>query len=235
MNNLILNIAYSNTELPKHFLEKTFLNPELLEKLNSIQTEQFIDRIFGKNTLPKIIAPYSKLYCDILKDLDTCITTKAANGRIVIKPTSEYQSQVINEYYKPLHNRIEQSLSKNTSKGPTIFIDCHSHSVKDFSLNEQIADVCINVSSKYSKKSLNNFIIKFFEQHGYSVDFNNNFANVFIPNMFLSNNQPNLSIVRISLNQNLFLDNNQPNDNFKQVQRDIQSLLRFLKNLDFQG
>lgn len=239
MNNIVLNIPYSSTELPQHFWDNACLNNELINQFNNVETNTFIDRIFGKNTFPKIIAPYSKLYADILntnhfndQNNFDFISTKTNKGRIFIKPTNEYKNLVLNEYYKPLHNRIEQSLTKLTSKGKTIFIDCHSHTQNVFN-EEQPIDICVSTSNKYSNSTLNNFIVKYFKENGYSVDLNKTFKDAFIPQCFVKSNNTNLNIIRISINENLYISQNTTNQNFKKVQKDIQNLLKQLKILEF--
>lgn len=240
MNNIVLNIPYSSTELPQYFWDNACLAKELIDQFNIHQTNTFIDRVFGKNTFPKIIAPYSKLYADILNTshfVDTnnydFILTKTNKGRVIIKPTSEYKQVVLNEYYKPLHNRIEQSVSKLCSKGKTILIDCHSHTQRDFKVSEEPIDICISSSSKYSNSAINNYIVKYFKQNGYSVDLNQTFADAFVPQGFANAKNPNLSIVRISINESLYLSLGQTNQNFKKVQKDVQNLLKQLKIADF--
>lgn len=240
MNNIVLNIPYSSTEFPQHFWDNVCLSHELIDQFNIHQTNTFIDRVFGKNTFPKIIAPYSKLYADILntnhfvdeKNYDF-ILTKTNKGRIFIKPSNEYKQVVLNEYYKPLHNRIEQSLTKLCSKGNTIFIDCHSHTQRDFSATQNPIDICISTSEKYSNSKLNTFIFNYFKQNGYSVDLNKTFSQAFVPQSFSITKNNNLSIVRISVNESLYLSLGQANQNFKKVQKDIQNLLKQIKIADF--
>ena len=233
MSRIVLNIPYSSKSLPNLFYEHTSIEQSLIEDYNTYETEIYIDRIFGKNTFPKIIAPYSKLYCDILnldyyndKNNFEFIKTKTNKNKTFIKPTKEYINLVLNEYYKPLHNRIEQSLNKQCSKGKTIFIDCHSHSLNN-------SDICISFDDKYKNIKLIDYIKKYFEALNYSTDINNTIKGSFIPYNFKINQNDNLSCIRISVNQNLYSMSNEPNQNFKKVQKQIQELLKQLKETEF--
>ena len=68
---------------------------------------------------------------------------------------------------------------------------------------------------------------------GYSVDLNQTFSDAFVPQGFANAKNPNLSIVRISINESLYLSLGQTNQNFKKVQKDVQNLLKQLKVADF--
>ena len=67
MNNIILHIPHASLDLPDEFWKNVICDKDIVEKFNYDITDLYTDELYGDGRYKKIIAPYSRIYCDIEK------------------------------------------------------------------------------------------------------------------------------------------------------------------------
>ena len=70
MNNIVLHIPHSNLKIPCSFLKNVIIDKEVVENFNHAITDLYTSDLFGKNQYSKVIAKYSRIYCDVEKFAD---------------------------------------------------------------------------------------------------------------------------------------------------------------------
>lgn len=247
MNNIVLHIPHSSLKLPCGFLKNVIESKEVVENFNHAITDLYTSDLFGKNKYSKVIAKYSRIYCDVEKFADDnkeimskfgmgFIYTHTNNGIKFLDPTTEYKNKIFNGYYTKHHNKLDEIVSSTLEKGTTLLIDCHSFSCDIIMFEDKknnLPDICIGFDEIYYNEKLVTFIKSYFENFGYCVSFNHPYSGTIIPNKYFKEKANNLFCVMIEINKKLYLDkNNTKNSSFKNLRNQIQILLKELENLN---
>ena len=248
MNNIILHIPHSSLKLPRRFFKKILIDKNVVKNFNYTITDLYSKELFGKNKHPKIVAKYSRIYCDVEKFANDekeimakfgmgFVYTHTNEGVNFLNPSSKYKNKIYNKYYLKHHNKLDNIVSKILSNNKkTILIDCHSFS-RDIIMfedkKENLPDICIGFDQLYTNEKLVNYIKTYFENLGYHVQFNHPYSGTIIPNKYFKEKADNLYSAMIEINKKLYLDeNNNKNSNFKILRKQIQTLLHELENLN---
>jgi len=246
MNNIVLHIPHSSLKLPYGFLKNAIVNKKVIENFNHAITDLYTSDLFGKNKYSKVIAKYSRIYCDVEKFADDSkeIMSKFGMGFVYthinteikfLNPSSKYKNIIFNGYYTKHHKKLDAVVSSTLEKGTTLLIDCHSFS-RDIIMFEDkknnLPDICIGFDELYNSEKLVNYIKTYFENCGYNVQFNYPYSGTIIPNKYFKEKADNLFCVMIEINKKLYLDkNNNKNSSFKNLRNQIQNLLKELEYL----
>jgi len=247
MNNIVLHIPHSSLKLPCGFLKNVIVSKEVVENFNHAITDLYTSDLFGKNQYSKVIAKYSRIYCDVEKFADDdkevmsrfgmgFVYTHTNNGIEFLDPTTEYKNKIFNGYYTKHHNKLDEIVSSTLEKGTTLLIDCHSFS-RDIIMFEDkknnLPDICIGFDELYYNEKLVNYIKTYFENCGYNVQFNYPYSGTIIPNKYFRQTTEKLFCVMIEINKNLYLNSkNKKNSNFNIMKKQIKTLFKNLENLN---
>lgn len=247
MNNIILHIPHSNTAIPKEFWQYTCIDKKTIDNFNMTISDLYTLELYGQNDYEKIIAPYSRIYCDIEKfyqdELEIMsqfgmgyVYTKTNQGLTFTNPSKDYKEHLLKDYYLSLHQQLDQIVSKSLERNKaTILLDCHSFS-KDIIMIENrknnLPDICVGFDTKYYSPRLINYIKNFFEEYGYTVVLNYPYESAMIPDKYFNANVRGLYCVMIEINKSIYLQGFEKKANFTTLQTTINLLLQKLKKLD---
>lgn len=247
MNNIILHIPHSRLNLPNGFWKNVVCAKSVVDEFNHNMTDLYTEELFNNVKYKSIVAPYSRIYCDIEKfvqgDKEVMskfgmgyIYTHTNTGEKFFKPNEDYRQKVYNNYYKKLHLDLDRIVERSLIKNTTILLDCHSF-CKDIIMfedkKENLPDICIGYDNVYFSEKLVFFVKKFFEKCGYKVSFNYPYLGTMIPDKYIENNADNLYCIMIEINKKLYMkDNYQKNDNFNKLKKQIEKLLNELEHFD---
>lgn len=245
-NKIILHIPHSSLMLPFGFYKNTLVSKAEINNFNLNIADLYTRELFGKNKYNKVIAKYSRVFCDVEKFADDekeimskfgmgFVYTHTNKGDKFLNPTAEYKKQIYDNYYIKHHNKLDEVVSKYVKNKTTILIDCHSFS-KDIIMfedrKENLPDICIGFDELYYSEKLINFIKSYFESLGYSVQFNYPYSGTMIPNKFFETKVDNLYSVMIEINKNIYLTGtNKKNSNFSRLRKQIQYLLNQIERV----
>lgn len=248
MNNIVLHIPHTSLDLPKDFWENVICERSVVDEFNYNITDLFTFELFNNIKYKSIVAPYSRIYCDIEKFAEDekevmskfgmgFIYTHTNTGKRFFELNEDYRQKVFNNYYKKLHSDLDRIIESSIIKNTTILLDCHSFS-KDIIMfedkKEKLPDICIGYANMYFSEKLVNFIKIYFENCGYKVSFNYPYFGTMIPDKYIENKVDNLYCVMIEINKRLYIkDNYQKNNNFYNLKNQIENLLRQLEYFNF--
>lgn len=244
MNNIILHIPHSSLHLPNDFWENTVCEKSVVDEFNYNITDLYTDELFNNAKYRSIVAPYSRIYCDVERFAEDdkeimskfgmgFIYTHTNTGKRFFESNEDYRQKVFNNYYKKLHSDLDRIIENSITKNTTILLDCHSFS-KDIIMfadkKENLPDICIGFDNIYYSEELVNFIKNYFENCGYRVSLNNPYLGTMIPDKYIENKIDNMYCVMIEINKKIYLkDNYQKNENFNNLQKQIDKLLNKLE------
>ena len=142
MKKLILHIPHSSTNIPfydGYLFKKKQLDDEILKL-----TDWYTDELFFSKDDEMIVADFSRIFCDperFEKNEDEPMFKKGmgvlyekTDGNLEMrKIDSELRNKIIDNYYKPHHERLNNAVKEQLEKyGKAIIIDCHSLSDQPF-------------------------------------------------------------------------------------------------------
>jgi len=248
MNEIILNLPHSSKKLPKKFLGQNFnVKGKSLKKFNLTMTDLFTASLFSSKKFKNVIAPYSRIFCDIEKFVDEekefmckyglgAIYTKTDKGITLFSPNEDYKTDVIKNYYFPMHKKLDNKVKKEIVKNKTvILVDCHSFSeetVKIFTENQPLPDICIGTNGDlYCSEVLREIMLTYFKSLGYNTKLNFPYCGAMIPDHYINHPTDKLYCIMIEINRDLYTKNFKKNKNFKKIKKDIYFLLKHLEKI----
>jgi N-formylglutamate amidohydrolase len=244
MKKLILHIPHSSNNIPfydGYLLEKKQLDDEILNL-----TDWYTDELFFSKDDEMIVADFSRIFCDperFEKNEDEPMFKKGmgvlyekTDGNLEMrKIDSELRNKIIDNYYKPHHERLNNAVKEQLEKyGKAIIIDCHSLSDQPFLRDNDQTTIRTNFSlgtdSFHTVTKLEKITKDFFESCYGEVDINKPYEGTIVPMTYYKKNQNVLSIM-IEVNRKLYLNpgTNIKNENFNSVKYNISSYLELIR------
>jgi N-formylglutamate deformylase len=222
---ILLHIPHSSTFLPEELIARTHLMHSELKKYAAYMADLYTDELFKDERLTSIIAPISRLYCDVERYRDDkkepmsqyhmgVIYDTTYDGKPLIDSDQIYRDSVLTGYYDLYHAAMDElALSLYRISNSLIVIDCHSFHedmVVCDSQKESYPDICIGYSEATTnpvERGLIQLIHRHFAANGYSVAHNVPFSGSLIPNAVAA--LSNVSSVLIEINKRCYLDETQ--------------------------
>jgi len=224
-SSLVLHIPHSSTDIPLK-VGYTSSMAELKEEQLKL-TDWYTNDLFQHKNAFQVIAPFSRIFCDVerfSKDEDETmanfgmgmIYTTFDDGRTLRKIDKKLRNKIYKQYYQNHHNKflqqVEKSLRKNSG---CLIIDCHSFSNIPFQrdLNKTLPrpDIDIGIDNFHTPKALLDATKKYFKNLGFSCQVNTPYAGTIVPLRYYKKDERVQSIM-IELNRDLYLE---PNTNIK--------------------
>ena len=248
MNNIILHIPHSSTNIP---LFDGYLKPNerLIEEMNLL-TDWFTDELYD---LPykKIVTPFSRIFCDVERFSDDSLEvmsqygmgmcyTHMDNGELMRTVSPELRQKIKLEYYDQHHNALEIACSEALkSNKKVLVIDCHSFPDKplrrDLSQSNPKPDFCIGSDDFHTPRKLVSSSFAFLNSKGYNVFENDPFSGTMIPMKYFRRDKNVLGIM-IEVNRKLYMsDSNEKvekTSNFAEIRQIIAELILLLSSIE---
>lgn len=196
---VLLHIPHSSLKLPRIFYKYLLISKELLNKYNLEMSDLFVNKLFENVKGKKIIAKYSRLYCDVERFKDDRLEVMAKYGQGVVytntydgiffhKHNEKYKRKVL-RYYDGYHKRLDRISKSILDKGYNLLIlDCHSFSDKMAShiCNGLFSDICIGIEKDFFAQEIFDRIINIIKDK-YSYDINYPYKGSIVPNVIYNN------------------------------------------------
>lgn len=180
---IIFHIPHSSTELPDEFFEE--LEPPF-KKGRKGTTELYLTNLKMSDVLlldlvkglpyEKVVAPYSRLYCDVERYWDEtkermskygmgAVYTKDYLGRMLRKEDKKYKAKV-KEYYDRHHSSLLEAVRR--AEGDVLLIDLHSFGPDIASVISKgpYPDICIGYNEGDENEKLISEIERFCDARG---------------------------------------------------------------------
>jgi len=217
MDPIVLHIPHSSPQIP--FYDGFVLGKKTIHDEINLLTDWFTDELFDLD-YPKIVAPFSRVFCDVEKFEDDSLEVMAKkgmgmcythqdNGDLMRVVDPGLRERIKSDYYIPHHRALEDLTSELLHKyGQVTIIDCHSFSDIPFNrdLNKDIPrpDFCLGVDEYHTPESLYRPVKELLTNLGYTVLINNPYLGTMIPLKYSQKN-PDVLGLMIEVNRKLYM------------------------------
>lgn len=246
MQKLILHIPHSSIVIPSK--EGYVISQETLDEEIGKLTDWHTDDLFSNTRDISVIATFSRLFCDAERFVDDAHEVMAKygmgvlyetldNGDLMRKVTQDLKGFVIENYYKPHHQQLNEAVLKALNQsGKGIVIDCHSFpstllkrslvQVKD------TPDYNIGTDTYHTPQNLIDFSKAYFEDLGCSLGINTPHSGALVPMEHYQNNK-NVQAIMLEVNRRLYLKEttNEKSENYQKTKEVVQGFLEGIRNL----
>jgi N-formylglutamate amidohydrolase len=224
----ILHIPHSSLILPDEFYEYLLIDRKQLQRYNLDHTDLYTKELFENDLFDTVIAPYSRLYCDVERFSEDenepmskygqgLLYTHMFDGTLFHRSSFQYKERVL-DYYHNHHkvlNRLSSNVLKNNEK--LLILDCHSFkdSVASYFFDGEFPDIDLGIEPDFYNGSIIELLTKKFNANGYSVEINNPYKGSLVPNEIYKSKNPNVCAVMIEINKRIYLNEDNTIDNIK--------------------
>ncbi len=227
LDTFVFNIPHSSTFIPDRtgYVNKDLITQEL-SKLTDFATYD----IFNVYEIEKIVAGFSRVFCDVERFADDnkekmskvgrgFFYTHTDDNKLLRENTNNIREKIFEEYYLPYHKKLTDKIVRilNTYNVAHI-VDCHSfndeplESDTDKSLPRP--DICLGTDDYHTPQYLIDFFKNGFENVGFNVAINTPYKGTIVPERFYKKDKKVKSIM-IEINKKLYMEGG--NINVKKV------------------
>jgi N-formylglutamate deformylase len=245
MKSLILHIPHSSTHIP--FFEG-YVDAGKVNKEIDLLTDWYTDELFLHSDAIKVIAPFSRVFCDVERFIDDdkepmakkgmgLTYTLCDDGSPLRNMPAALRHKIIDEYYNPHHNILTDAVDQQLKiYGEARIIDCHSYPNiplnRDQSQLTPRPDFNIGISSYHTPASWIPASQHYFEQKGFSLGVDWPYSGTMVPIKHY-HVDPNVQSIMLEINRDLYLNpvGNIKNDQFSFIQGVVADWLTLIGSL----
>jgi N-formylglutamate amidohydrolase len=221
---VLANIPHSSSVIPEHVRSQFIIADEELREENRKLVDWFTDELYSPiSGLGGTVLTYgvSRFVCDPERfedDSQECMAprgmgvlyTHGTHGqRIRRELSSDERERVLNEFYRPYHKAMTDSVAHIVEKfGRCTFIDCHSYPEKvlPYELYADVPrpDVVLGDDSTHTPAWLGSEIERLVKRAGYSFGLNRPFAGTMVPLLFYGDTR--VTSFMLEINRATYMD-----------------------------
>ena len=244
MKKLILHIPHSSTNMP--FLDGYVDDENKIQNEIVKLTDWYTGELFFSETDTMIVAPFSRLFCDVerFENDENEVMSKLGmgavyerfdNGDLLRNVTATLREKIIKDYYWKHHNTFSDAVKEQLNKeNSCLIIDCHSYPstpvIRDLDQTSIRPDFNIGIDLYHTPKELISASIKFFEQKGYSLGVDWPYSGTIVPMDYYQKNK-NVHSIMLEVNRELYLKepSNEKSNQFEETKKVVKEYLEMLK------
>ena len=215
----LLHIPHSSLIVPDRFYEGLLISKEDFARYNLEMSDIGVCELFSHIEGERIIAPCSRLYCDLERFKDDSkepmakygegvIYTHTYDGKLFHRHDKVYVDEVM-KYYDNYHQKFdEMALKLLNEEGELLILDCHSFSDKMAShfFKPPFPDICIGIEKDYFDEKILDKILLEIKNKGYSYKINYPYSGSIIPNVLMHNKVDGKVVtIMIEVNKRIYL------------------------------
>ena len=222
---MIFHIPHNSTFIPPNIRDQFVLSDQDLKKELLLMTDHMTSELFeyAQTEVDVVIeSPVSRLVVDVERFLndEQEIMNKVGMG-VIYKKTScgnplrkelsqKEQKYLIDKYYMPHHIELNYYTEKILNEEPreAQIIDCHSFPSMplkyEFDQDDKRPDICIGTNYPDKEELLLEYLRRYVEKKGYSVDINKPFSGSIVPNEYFSDHR--VKSLMIEVNRKLYMN-----------------------------
>lgn len=220
--NIILHIPHASLCLPPDFWRDITVDKEIIERELRFIADYKVDELVKNIDSHKIIAKYSRLYCDVERfrsDEDEPMAklgmgatyTHLSDGTQYRKIESSRREEILGKSYD-LHHKQLNTLSRKIvdQYSSCVIIDIHSYSDelvrRLFGWTENLPDICLGYDEKWFSKDNASKLKTYIEKMGYSCELNYPYSGALVPMEFYHDENPKIHSVMLEINRRVYLN-----------------------------
>ncbi len=247
MKKLVLHIPHSSSEIP---LLDGYVSTqdEILDEITKL-TDWFTDDLFDSKVDDKIVAPFSRIFCDVERFADDelevmskfgmgVLYEKLDNGNQLRIVTPKLKSDVLSNYYWKHHQRLNDAVENHLEEAEScLILDCHSFPSSPLTRalvqEHKTPDFNIGTDSYHTPSRLIEASKEFFKSRGLSLGIDTPYSGSIVP-MEYYQKDPRVSSIMLEVNRRLYLKENtsEKSENYDKTKEIIQEYMDLLRSLE---
>jgi N-formylglutamate deformylase len=246
MIKLILHIPHTSTEIP--LLDGYVSTLDEMQQEIIKLTDWYTDDLFDSQADDKIVAPFSRIFCDVERFADDelevmskfgmgVLYEKFDDGNLLRIVSPELKQNVLKNYYWVHHNTFSKAVKLNLEQTKScLILDCHSFPANPLTRalvrDEMRPDFNIGTDSYHTPKHIINESIDYFETKGYTLGVDTPYSGSIVP-MEYYQKDPRVRSIMLEVNRGLYLkeNTNEKSEGYSKTKEIIQGYMNLLKSL----
>lgn len=246
MKKLVLHIPHSSTEIP--LFEGYISTPDEIQQEIIKLTDWYTDDLFDSQMDDKIVAPFSRIFCDVERFADDelevmskfgmgVLYEKFDDGSLLRIVYPELKEVVLKDYYWKHHNIFNQVVKERLELfNSCLIVDCHSFPslplTRALVQDSEVPDFNIGTDCFHTPKHLIKVSKEFFKSKGYSLGVDTPYSGSIVPMKFYQKDQRVISIM-LEVNRRMYLNEptNEKSIGYNKTKEVIQDYLNLLRLL----
>jgi N-formylglutamate amidohydrolase len=245
MKKLILHIPHSSVIMPLldgYIQDVDKIHNELIKL-----TDWYTDELFYSVSDSMIIAPFSRIFCDVERfenDEDEIMSKVGMgvlyesfdDGSLLRKVSPALRSRIIRDYYWKHHNALLEEVDKQLKNdGSCLIVDCHSYPskplIRDLDQTAARPDFNIGTDNYHTPQNLIDASIVYLEQRGFSIGVDWPYKGTIVPLEHYQKNKKVHSIM-LEVNRELYLNepSNEKSDKYNETKKIVAGFIEMIKN-----
>jgi N-formylglutamate deformylase len=244
MKKLILHIPHSSVNIP--LLYGYIKDADKINNEHVKLTDWYTDELFYSESDSMIIAPFSRIFCDVerFENNEDEIMSKVGMGvlyescddrSLLRKVSAALRSRIIRDYYWKHHNALLEEVNKQLKNdGSCLIVDCHSYPskplIRDLDQTAARPDFNIGTDKYHTPQKLIDASIAYFEQRGFSIGVDWPYKGTIVPLAHYQKSKKVNSIM-LEVNRKLYLNepSNEKSERFNEIKEIVKSYLEWIR------
>jgi N-formylglutamate amidohydrolase len=246
MKKLVLHIPHSSNVIP--LLEGYVSTQEEINQEIIKLTDWYTDDLFDSEEDDKIVAPFSRIFCDVERFADDDLEVmskfgmgvlyeKLDNGNPLRIVSSKLKSDVLKGYYWKHHNRLDDVVKNHLERTKScLILDCHSFPSSPFNCalvqDYNTPDFNIGTDPYHTPSYLIEASQEFFKTRGLSLGVDTPYSGSIVPMEYYQKDKRVTSIM-LEVNRRMYLNEptNEKSEGYQRTKNIIQEYTKLLKSL----
>ena len=246
MKQLILHIPHSSRAIPNtdgYRVSQQILESEILNL-----TDWFTDDLFQNKIDNDIVAPFSRIFCDVERFSEDekevmskfgmgVLYTTLDNGSLMREVTPDLRKKILTEYYWIHHDKLQEAVdARLTDQNKCFIVDCHSFPniplERTLDKKPNRPDINLGTDSFHTPKHIAMLSEKFFTKRGFSVGIDWPYTGSMVPTKHYQKDK-RVSSILIEINRRLYLEEgtNKKSQTYHEIKLLIQDYLRMIRSV----
>ena len=246
MKKLVLHIPHSSALIPD-FEGYVSTEDEIQQEIIKL-TDWYTDDLFDSEFDDKIIAPFSRIFCDVERFADDeleimskfgmgALYEKLDNGNQLRIVSSKLKSDVLKDYYWKHHNRLNDAVKNHLDQTKScLILDCHSFPSSPFSCalvqDNNTPDFNIGTDSYHTPSYLIEASLEYFNSKGLSLGIDTPYSGSIVP-MEYYQKDPRVRSIMLEVNRRMYLNEptNEKSEDYIRIKEIVQEYIKLIKSL----
>ncbi len=221
-DNLLIHIPHASLNLPSDFWRDVTIDQAAAREQAKFMCDYKVDELVKGINCAKIIAKYSRLYCDVERFRDDAEEPMSQRGMGTVythlpgnvcyrQISAQRRTEIIQTVYDQHHAKLNKvSRQIVNQSGSCLVIDLHSYSDQlvnsIFGLTLNQPDICLGYEAEWFSQSKVEKLKTYIESLGLSCAINHPYTGALVPNWAYHAKDHRVCSVMLEVNKRIYLD-----------------------------
>lgn len=246
MKKIILHIPHSSVEIPikdGYVSDSRAIHNEIIKL-----TDWYTDDLFYSESDDMVIAPFSRIFCDVERFSDDeleemsqfgmgALYEKFDDGNLLRKVNSELRELILKNYYLKHHKTFSDLVDTHIRENKTcLILDCHSFPSLPFNCSlvkyTEGPDFNIGTDTFHTPKHIIDASKDFFNSRSLSLGIDTPYSGSIVPMDFYKKDK-RVNSIMLEVNRRLYLNEptNDKSPGYQKTKEIVQDYIKLLKTL----